>query len=175
MPLDTSFESILAKYRRRVTRLLGLIRRARNVLVLRLDRPDLGDKFLTPVEDCVYARETLCRRFAPTDFTVVLLQRKAGVSFADRTVELVADGVIRIAFDYRNPQETDTPFQPLFELTSAAIADIASVRDYRTRAEQKADAQRIRLKRWAKYGASGFWQYTLRRIRASLHGAAAGS
>lgn len=157
VPLEESFPAVKAKYTRRENRLLELIGKSANVLIARLDRPDLD--YRTPDDDCRYARELLSRAFAPARFDFLLIQPDASVPFGNESLETVEPGFFRLAFDYGDRRPGADRKFPRFELTSAAVAEHFAVRDYRTKEEIAAHRLKERQKRWAKYGASNALQY----------------
>lgn len=160
--LTRSFDAVREKYDRRVSRLLQLIRASKRVLLVRLDRPDLGPH--TKIEDCRFARRRLAEAFPGVRFDLLLLQRDESVAFADRRLETVEDGLMRLAFDYRATDPNADRRQPDFALTSAALADLLSVRDYRTPEERRKHRLALRRKRWARYGATSALGYLWKRI-----------
>lgn len=163
VPLDASYGPVKEKYRRRIQRLMTMIRAARRVLVVRLDRPDQATP--TPVEACVRLRQRLAEHFAGVGFDVVLLSLERGRAFAERRVEHPAAGVIRVAFDYASAKPGAPASLTESRLTGAALAALAGVRDYRTREERREYDRKRRQARWAKYGATTFWGYQLARLK----------
>lgn len=172
-PLNVSFEesfpSVAAKYARRCSRLLELIRASRNVLLMRLDRPDIRTN--TPVDDCRQAREMLASHFGPrTKFDFVLMQEDESLDRGVCRAEEIEDGFLRLSLDYRNTEPGVNVMQPDFRITSTALHDRFKVRDYRTRDERSAWARKQKMRRYAKYGATNFLQYRWRKIMAALGG-----
>lgn len=157
---------VAERFRRRRDRLLALIRAARRALVVRLDFPN-GD-FPTAPDDCRLARELLTAAFPGTDFDILLLRCDPAVPFARRRVEPIGEGCLRLAFDYRDTKPGADPRIPDLALTAAALADLARVRDYRTRAERRAHRLRSNLKHWAKFGATTRWGYWRARLLGVL-------
>ena len=162
VPLSEAYPSVAAKYARRIERLLDLVRRSKRVLVARLDRPDLD--WRTPISDCRYARETLAKAFAPTQFDFLLIQPDASVPFGSQKLETVEPGLFRLRFDYRDTRPGAEPAFPRLDWTAAAVAPLFSVREYRTKEEIAAHRLAAKRKRWAKYGASNAWQYRWRKF-----------
>lgn len=162
IPLGQSFPSIVAKYKRRTARLISLIRKSKRVLVVRLDRPDL--EYRTPTDDCRHAKESLERTFAPTSFNFLLMHLDTSVPFGREKLKMVEPGIFRLDFDYRNVRPNAEPAYPDIKLTAAALAQLFSVKEYRTKAEIAAHRDAERRKRWAKYGATNAWQYRWRKL-----------
>lgn len=163
VPLATSFACVQEKYRRRIQRLLTMIRASRRVLIVRLDRPD--QKVPTTVEACSELRRHLTEHFAGVSFDVVLFSLERGRAFADRRIERPSAGVIRIAFDYTSAAPGAPAYLTASDLTGAALASVARMRDYRTPQERRDYELRRKRVRWAKLGATTFWGYQLARIK----------
>lgn len=163
VPLDVSYGPVREKYRRRIQRLMTMIRASRRVLVVRLDRPD--QRVPTTVEACSELRRRLAEHFVGVSFDVVLLSLERGRAFADRRVERPSAGVIRIAFDYTSAVPGAPAYLTASDLTGAALASVARIRDYRTPQERRDYELRRKRARWAKLGATTFWGYQLARIK----------
>ena len=133
-----AFPAVQAKYQRRIARLLELIRASKNVLLVRVDRPDVPSR--TPFEECRYARKRLGEKFAPTAFDMVVLSHESGRPFADMKVDQPEEGLTRLSFDYDDTTPGAPSYQPIFELTAKALSDRFTVRDYRTPEEIAAHA-----------------------------------
>lgn len=137
-PIGCDFASelpkVAAKYARRKARLLELIGRSDRVLAVCIDIP--GGKNPTSLDDCRYARERLNRRFAPAKFDLCLLSDEPGRSFASRTFQEVEPGLFHLSFGFLDSTHA-LPNQPDLTLTSAALAELFEVADYRT-VEEKA-------------------------------------
>ena len=164
VPLSESISDVAAKYARRIERLLSLIRRSKRILVVRLDRPDLGAR--TTLDECRYAREALSKAFAPAQFDFLLLQQDAGIPFGSQKLETVDPGLFRLRFDYRDTRPGAEPAFPRLDLTAAALSPLFSVREYRTKEEIAAYRLSEKRKRWARYGAANAWQYRWRKFLA---------
>ena len=174
VPLSQSFPSIRARYRRRIDRLLDLIARSKNVLVVRLDRHDLP--YRTSVEDCTCVRNALGARYPGTVFDVLLIQPDPGIPIGERKVEHPAEGVTRLSLDYREsktpadaPQATGadlitTPVPPDFSRIVHALQEMFAVREYRTPEEIAANRERQLRKRWARIGARSALEYRWKKI-----------
>ena len=168
VPLAESFPAVAGKYHRRCDRLLELIRRSRNVLIVRIDRPDLD--YRTPVDDCRYARRMLAEHFAPTNFDFILLQEDASIPRGECQEEQIEDGLLRLSLDYRNLKPDADTMQPDTDVTAAALRTRFTVGDYRTGDERAAWAHKRKMKRYARYGATNAFQYRWRRLMAALGG-----
>ena len=173
VPLAESFPAVAVKYHRRCARLLELIRRSRNVLIVRIDRPDLD--YRTPVDDCRYARRMLAERFAPANFDFILLQEDASIPRDECQEEQIEDGLLRLSLDYRNLKPGADIMQPDTAITAAALRTRFTVSDYRTGDERAAWAHTRKMKRYARYGAANAFQYHWRRLKAALGGNGTGN
>lgn len=167
--LAERFPAVRAKYDRRIVRFLSLLKSSKTILVLRMDRPD--QDIPTSPDECHQALSRLRTLYPQAEFDMILLSMADGIAFADRRVDDLGDGLTRIAFDYRDTKPGVPPFAVRFADTSAALAEMATVRDYRTHAERKSFIAAQRRKRWAKYGASSLWEYLLARIGIGRSGA----
>ena len=162
VPFETAFPDVRAKYRRRAGRLTALLRRARSVLIVRVDRPDLD--IPTSVEDCQYVRRRLKEAYPQATFDFFLFTMERGRSFADRRVETVEPGFTRVSFDYQAKGAGHEPYQPDLRQTAAVLRERFAVRDYRTREERRQyDAQR-RAKRLAREGVNSLVELHWKRI-----------
>lgn len=165
-PLAETFPAVAEKYAHRCARLIKLIRRSKNVLLVRVERPDLD--YRTPLDDCRYARRALAARFAPTHFDFVLLQEDASLDRGVCREEVIEDGLLRLSLDYRRQCPDADVTQPDHGITSAALCERFAVRDYRTRAERAAYARAQKMKRYARYGATNALQYRWRKLMTAL-------
>lgn len=164
VPLEQSFPAVATKFARRTARLLDLMRKSRKILIVRLDRPNLD--YRTPIEDCLYAREVLSKKFPHAEFDFLLMCQNPGIPFGCQKLETPGPGIFRLEFDYRDKRPGIDPNFPDLILTSAAVAQFFSVREYRTKEEIAAYRLSNKRKRWAKYGASNAWQYHWRKFLA---------
>ena len=160
------FPVLAEKYRRRCSRLLELIRGSEDVLLVRVDRPDLD--YSTSLDDCRYAQAMLSRHFPQTRFDFVILHSDASLKPGECRKEQTDDGILRLTFDYRNHQPNADVTQPDHSATAAALGARFRVRDYRTSAEIAAWKRAKRLKRYARFGASNFPQYCWRAFRKAI-------
>ena len=170
---DDVFPGIAEKYARRCARLLDLIRQSRNVLIVRIDRPDLD--YRTSLDDCRYARRMLAKHFATTKFDFALLQSDASFKRGDCRDERVEDGILRLTIDYRNLEPGADVMQPDHGVTAAVLRERFTVRDDRTGDERAAHARRQKMKHYAKYGATNALQYRWRKLMAALGGSGKGN
>ena len=170
---DDVFPGIAEKYARRCARLLDLIRQSRNVLIVRIDRPDLD--YRTSLDDCRYARRMLAKHFATTKFDFALLQSDASFKRGDCRDERVEDGILRLTLDYRNLEPGADVMQPDHGVTAAVLRERFTVRDYRTKDERAAHARKQKMKRYARYGATNALQYRWRKLMAALGGSGKGN
>lgn len=160
VPFSESFPAVREKYRRRIRRLLELIRSARRVLVVRVDRPDLP--VATDVADCQAAVRTLEEKFAPAKFDFLQLSCVAG---QEELREETFDGsVTRWTFDYRDRRPGVGSWRVDVPLLGERLRARFAVRDYRTRAERRAFAAARRKRRYAQLGARNYLEYQILRL-----------
>ena len=157
---DEMFPVVREKYHRRAERLLGLIRSARRVLVVRVDRPDLPVP--TDVADCQDAVRALEGKFAPARFDFLQVSFEAGRK--EVREEAFGGNVTRWTLDYHDHRPGAGSWQVDIPLLGGLLRERYSVRDYRTRAERKAFAAERRQKRYAKLGARNFLEYQILRL-----------
>lgn len=172
-PFENTFQEVAEKYTRRCARLQDLIRRSQNVLIVRIDRPDLD--YRTPLDDCRYARRMLAEHFPPTNFDFVLLQEDASIPRGECQEEQVEDGLLRLSLDYRNLKPGADVMQPDHDITAAALRKRFAVRDYRTKDERAIHTRKQKMKRYARYGATNVLQYRWRKLMAALGGSEKGN
>lgn len=139
VPYEESFPVVKRKYRRRIDRLLQLIRKSENVLLVRVDRIDIPCR--TPLSECRYAVRRMREKFAPVNFDLVLLTREIGRPFRKLKEEHPEDGITVLAFDYKDPSPGVPDYQPIFKQTVKAFSERFAVRDYRTPEEIAAHAK----------------------------------
>ena len=165
-PFEQSFPAVLEKYRRRIARFTGLLRDSRRVLVVHLERPDMP--FVTPLADFRTARERLSAKYPNARFDFVLLYRTTGIPFAQRKVERSEPWMTTITFDYTSPDHGAEGHQPDIKALAKALADIAAVRDYRTREEIRRHKEALLRKKLAKAGCDTLLQLRWKKLKDSI-------
>jgi len=161
--LDAAYPAVRAKYDRRIRRFLDLLGSSREILVLRVDRPD--QKPPTTEAECRAALHRLRTLYPKAHFDMLHLAMASGVSFTGRRVEDLGDGLIRVSLDYRDETPGVPPYAVRFDVAAPAVKALAGVRDYRTRAEKAAYRKEKKRAHWAKYGASSAFGYRLAKWR----------
>ena len=132
--MGASYEAACEKYRRRTERLCGQIARARRVLCVYIASPETPS---AAVAELASARSILSAAYPGVSFDLIYFSCENGLSFAGRRVETPSEGVVTIAFDYRDAvSNVDIPrvAQALGELGVTAV-------DPRSEAERKAYAR----------------------------------
>lgn len=165
-PFAQSFPAVLEKYRRRIDRFTGLLRKSRRVLVVHLERPDMP--FVTPLADFRTARDRLCAKYPNAQFDFVLLYRTQGISFKNRVVERPETWMTTISFDYKSPDPKAEGHQPDIKALGKALASVARVRDYRTRDEIRKHKAALLRKKLAKAGCDTLLQLRWKRLKRSI-------
>ncbi len=161
--LATRFPAVRQKYDRRIARFLELLDSAKRILIVRMDRPDQVP--LTSEADCRNALTRLGALYPHAEFSLLHLTMAEGVAFRDRQVQEPGNGILRIAFDYRDTTPGVPPFAVNFDQTAAALSEVATVKDYRTQAEKRAYSDQMRRARWAKHGAKTWFGYILAKLK----------
>ena len=166
VPLHKSYPGVKEKYDRRVARFKRLMAEATEcVLAVYMDTP------VSPPADVAVCKETQRRLqtlypHVKVDFLMVSLEY--GRSFDNRTVEDLGDGFTRIAFDFKDYSPGKFDFSVDLRKCASVMKSIASVRDYRSRAEIKSMARKTRLEKMRAAGADNSWQYFWIRRRREL-------
>ena len=163
--LDAVYPAVRAKYDRRIRRFLQLLSSSREILVLRVDRPD---QVPTSEAECREALRRLRKLYPSARFEMLHLAMKDGVSVEGRQVEDLGEGLVRVGFDYRDTSAGVEPYAVRFDVAAAAVRALANVRDYRTRAEKRAYRRAKKLAHWAKYGATSALGYRLARLQRGV-------
>lgn len=161
--LDLAYPAVRAKYDRRIRRFLGLLAASKEILVVRVDRPDQVPP--TSEAECREALRRLRALYPAAHFEMLHLAMSEGVPFSERRSEDLGDGLVRVAFDYRDTTPGVQPYAVRFDVASAAVKAVARVRDYRTHAEKAAFRRAKKRAHWAKYGATSALGYRLEKWR----------
>ena len=164
---EAAYDGVAAKYARRAERLFGRIRNSKRVLAFRLDRPD--QKAATSAESCVRLKDMLEKKFPGVSVDVLLMAHDPAVPFESPRESRLADGILKVSFDYHSDDPRAASYQPDIAKTAAVLSRYVSAVDYRTFAEKwKFWAARRRAKKrahWAKYGADSALGYRLEKWR----------
>lgn len=166
MSLDESFAAINGKYRRRIERLTELIRQSQRILVFRVERPDRT--FETPVESLRTARRMLSERYPGKQFDLLAFRYRRGIPFEARLIEDAEDGITIVSFDYKSADPKAQPFETDMRHMTAALRDLVSVRDYRTKDEIRQHKASVRRKKLEKSGCKTWFGYRLRQFGNSI-------
>ncbi len=170
VPIEKQYPAIAEKYARRIARLDKLLNESRKVLLVHIDTPVSPGPL--PPDDCKKAIELMSAKYPNAEFSFLLLNLEPGRDIANRIDETPLPNVRRIAFDFKS----HAPDAPAFGIEISMLADLLKkelrVRDYRSKDEIDAYAERRRGKRGKKlrrkmeeFGASTMPQYALHRIR----------
>lgn len=148
LDFKTAYANVSARYRRRADRLLKILRAARRVLIVRVERP--GEKLLqpvpTPAADCKEARRILSEAFPNARFDIFLFAFERGRAEKDALEETLEPGITRLAFDYHNYAPGFLEYAVRIDRTSAILRKRFKVSDYRTPRERAARLCRRILK-----------------------------
>ena len=166
VPLHESYPAAKAKYDRRVARFKRLMAESRTcVLAVCVDTP-VAPK--AEIDECREAQRRLQALYPHVKVDFLLISLEDGRSFADRTTEDLGDGLMRIAFDFKDRSPGKFDFSVELDKLAAAMKSIASVREYRSPAEIKAMNERTRQEKMREQGAKNAWEYFLIRRRREL-------
>ncbi len=166
VPLEESFPAVKAKYDRRMARLMDLIGRSKSILLVRIDPPN-GLR-PTSVEDCIAARKRFAERFPHARFDFVMMSFEKGRPFAERRTEEVEEGFLHVSFDYKDYAPGKPDYAVVLDQTAAILKEVATVQDYRTKAEVAAFRARTRRAKMEQVGAKNAWEYFLIRRKRDL-------
>ena len=166
VPLHESYPAVKAKYDRRVARFKRLMAEAKGcVLAVYMDTP------VSPPADvasCNEAQKRLQAMYPHVKMDFLMISLEYGRSFDDRTMEDMGNGFTRVAFDFKDRRPGKFDYSVDLAKCAAVMKSLVSVRDYRTRDEIKAMAERTRRKKMQSAGASNAWEYFLIRRRREL-------
>lgn len=165
-PLTETFPEVAGKYRRRSARLIELIRRSRNVLLVRIERPDLPGG--TPAADCVEARQILADGFPGVNFSLLQFVCDPSCPPPSRREMAFGDDILQISFDYRSTDPSAATYQPDLEILTEALADRFSVTDYRTREEIRRHKEALLRKKLAEAGCDTLLQLRWKKLKNSI-------
>jgi len=166
VPLHESYPAVKEKYDRRVARFKRLMAEAKDgILAVYMDSPVSAK---ADVETCRNAHrrlQALCPH-VKVDFLMISLE--SGRSFKDRTTEDLDEGFVHVSFDFKDYRPGKPDYAVNLQMCADTMKSFAAVRDYRTRAEINAMAERTRLKKMQAAGANSSWEYFLIRRRREL-------
>ena len=166
IPLHQSFPIVKAKYDRRISRFSRLLAKAkRNVLVVYMDAPT-GPK--TDVDTCREAQRRLQALYPHVKVDFLMFTLDFGRSFENRLIEDLGDGFTHVSFDYKDYTPGKPDYAVLLERCAFVMKSLASVRDYRTRAEKKAIVARTRRQKMLEAGAKNACEYFFLRRRHEI-------
>ena len=157
-----SYDGVVAKYRRRIDRLLRLLSTAKRVLAVYVELPGFPE---TPALELNNGIAELRRGYPGVQMDLLYFFHVPDVAFRDRQDVCIGDGVRKISFDFKERRDGAFLYGADPELVAAAIrAAGIRVRDYRTPDERRAYrlAQRADLMR--RMGAKNRWQLFVNRL-----------
>lgn len=161
--MEKAFPEVKAKYERRLERLRQMIGASKKVLAVCIDMPGLCAP--TSLDDIRAARERLSRHFTNASFDFAFISYEKGVPFAERRVETTTDGILHVAFDYKDytPGRADHAVE--LDRLAEILRERFAVREYRTRAEIAAQKRRMRQAKMREAGVETMFQYRMRHLR----------
>ena len=166
VPLHESYPAAKAKYDRRVARFKRLMAESRTrVLAVCVDTP-VAPK--AEIDECREAQRRLQALYPHVKVDFLLISLEDGRSFANRTTEDLGDGLMRIAFDFKDRRPGKFDFSVELDKLATVMKSVASVREYRSPAEIKAMNERTRQEKMREQGAKNAWEYFLIRRRREM-------
>lgn len=166
VPLRESYPAVKEKYDRRVARFKRLMAEAKSdVLAVYMDTPVSP---FADIETCRNAQKRLQAMYPHVKVDFLMISLEYGRSFDNRTIEDLGNGFTRVAFDFKDYRFGKFDFSVDLSKCAAVMKSVATVRDYRSRAEIKAMAKKTRLKKMQAAGASNSWEYFWIRRRREL-------
>jgi len=148
-PLESSFAEVKAKYDRRIARLLSLLDRAHDVLVVWIGDP--RDERRVSDADMRTCLDRLRKRWPSVRFELRVIECVPGVSSASPQIR-AGEGFSYAGFDYHRTAPGAKPWEVVPELLVPRFADSA-VADYRTDEERRAHRRRLRERVLKRFGA----------------------
>ena len=97
-----------------------------------------------------------------------MISLEYGRSFDDRIVEHLEGGFTHVAFDFKDYRPGKFDFSVDLVRCAEVMKSLATVRDYRSRAEIKAMNERTRKQKMQELGAKNAWEYFQIRRRREL-------
>ena len=160
---DENFPEIAEKYRRRVTRLLEALRRAKRVLVVYVERPIWCRG---PDDELLETRRILQGKFPAISVDILYFHQDAE---GRAPVEVdVAEGITAVACDYRKMDHGEVShaidIRPLVDYLKAHV----SVIDGRSEDERLQYARGVKERKSAKWGGGGFIRRKLNQLEYRL-------
>jgi len=166
VPLHESYPAVKEKYDRRVARFKRLMADAKNgMLAVYMDSPVSAKADVDTCRNAHRRLQALCQH-VKVDFLMISLE--SGRSFKDRTIEDLGEGFTHVSFDFKDYRHGKPDYAVNLQMCADVMKSLAAVRDYRTRAEIKAMAERTRLKKMQAAGANSSWEYFMIRRRREL-------
>jgi len=135
-PFDIAYPPVREKYDRRTSRFLGLLRNARAMLFVQMDRPT--QTCPTTVSEFQGWHKQLSEKFPGKTVDGLLIRLNKSDSTAQPRLTQIAPGQMLLEFDYRHNDPAQPPYQPDFDLLSKVLRRHFSVRNYRPSKWRKA-------------------------------------
>ena len=155
----------IAKYARRIERFRKLLSGARRVLAVWINDPRVpGEVGEADVTHCL---GVLRRAYPKAEFKIVVVNCARGVKPEDMRVN-IGEGFECYAFDYRAVTEGEPTWDVRTELFAPLLERFA-VRDYRTRAERRANALRERARDMEKFHAASALDLLVTKAKFKLY------
>jgi len=161
-PFDDEWPRVMAKYRRRIDRMTRLIAASRRVLVVWIDAkvsPFASD------DDAAYALGVFRAKWSAVAFDLLHLRHEDGRTLSNRT-DGEADGVRTVAFDYRD--RTLPYWLADHRMIGRWLRREYVAVDYRTSEEKAAGRKLAKAKRYARFRATGFFDYVRTKLEYKL-------
>lgn len=157
------FPTIDAKYRRRASRLLKMLERGGDILLVYVTIPN---ESRLPDSEFVEALEIISRRFQNCRFDLLCLSRKtSGFSGVDNP----SPHLFRVDFDYQSRVAGNENIADEHVVAGVLKKIIKGVRDYRTPAERARYKVEKRKKEYALYRAENRMQYFINKMTWKLY------
>lgn len=161
-----SYDGVVAKYRRRIDRLLRLLSTSRRVLAVYVELPGFPE---TPAVELNNGIAQLRRGHPGVQIDLLYFFHVPGVAFRDRQDVCIGDGVRKLSFDFKERRDGAFLYGADPELVAAAIrAEGIRVRDYRTAEERRAYRQAQRSDLMRRMAAKNRWQLFVNRLEYRL-------
>lgn len=163
IPIEQVIGEVREKYRRRAERLLGMLERGGDILLLYLTIPN---ESRLPDSEFVESLEIISRRFPNCRFDLLCLSQKStGFSGVDNP----SPHLFRADFDYQSKVPGSENIADEHVVAGVLKKIVRAVRDYRTAAERARYKVEKRKKEYALFKAENRVQYLINKMTWKLY------
>lgn len=165
VPFERELPIVREKFKRRISRFLGLLDRSKTVLVTWVNVK--GAPTETPVEAQEF-RSLMQAQRPGTRFDVLLFNHDPGRSVSDFT-DREEDGVRVVGFDYENHKASNEFWEADQKVLGKWLAAQYETDDYRTDAERAAWVRKQATAKYDRFKAKNWLDYVCTKFRYKLY------